>query len=214
MPWCPFPRTSNCWPRTGNDKDFRKSPNQALADGVKRVTRLLNQMRFLARDERSEPAAFPIESLLEESYQEARKHLPAENTQWEFEIPAGNKPIMIKGDRTSLKHAFAEIILNALQANLKEPRVRARLQIVSDPLNAQNLQIEIEDNGEGFTSESAQKAPAPFYTTRNVGLGLGLTVSRKTIGSHRGKLEIPPPKAGAHGVVRILLPVDAPSPPA
>ncbi len=197
-----------------NDKEFRKSLNQALADGVKRVTRLLNQMRFLARDERSEAAAFPIESLLEESYQEARKHLPAENSQWEFEAVAGNKPIMIKGDRTSLKHAFAEIILNALQANLKEPRVRARLQIVSDKLNAQNLQIEIEDNGEGFTPESAQKAPAPFYTTRNVGLGLGLTVSRKTIGSHRGRLEIPPPQAGAHGVVRILLPVDAPPPPA
>jgi nitrogen-specific signal transduction histidine kinase len=196
-----------------NDKDFRKSLNQALADGVKRVTRLLNQMRFLARDERSEAAAFPIESLLEESYQEARKHLPADNSQWEFEAAAGNKPIMIKGDRTSLKHAFAEIMLNALQANLKEPRVRARLQIVSDKLNAQNLQIEIEDNGDGFTAEAAQKAPAPFYTTRNVGLGLGLTVSRKTIGSHRGRLEIPPPRAGAHGVVRVLLPVDAPPSP-
>ena len=69
-------------------------------------------------------------------------------------------------------------------------------------------------NGEGFTPEAAQKAPAPFYTTRNVGLGLGLTVSRKTIGSHRGRLEIPPPRAGSHGVVRVLLPVDAPPPPA
>src|SRR6202012_4904571 len=66
-----------------NDKEFRKSLTQALADGVKRVTRLLNQMRFLARDERSEPVAFPIEPLLEESYQEARKHLPAEHSKWE-----------------------------------------------------------------------------------------------------------------------------------
>jgi nitrogen-specific signal transduction histidine kinase len=196
-----------------NDKEFRKSLGQALADGVKRVTRLLNQMRFLARDDRPEAIAFPVDSLLEESYQEARKHLPVENSQLEFEN-TGGKPVIIKGDRTSLKHAFAEIMLNALQANLKEPRVRARMQIVSDKLNAQNLQIEIEDNGEGFTPESAQKAPAPFYTTRNVGLGLGLTVSRKTIGSHHGRLEIPPPKPGVHGIVRVLLPVDAPAPPA
>jgi nitrogen-specific signal transduction histidine kinase/CheY-like chemotaxis protein len=191
-----------------NDKEFRKSLTQALADGVKRVTRLLNQMRFLARDERSEPVAFPIEPLLEEAYQEARKHLPSEHAKWECSNGSG-APIIITGDRVSLKHAFAEIILNALQANLKEPNVVGRLQVLSEKSGAPGLQIEIEDNGDGFTAEAAQKAPAPFYTTRNVGLGLGLVVSRKIIESHHGRLEIPPPRPGLHGVVRIRLPVEA-----
>ncbi len=74
------------------------------------------------------------------------------------------------------------------------------------------LQIEIEDNGEGFSAEAAQKAPAPFYTTRNVGLGLGLAVSRKIIESHHGRLEIPPPRPGLHGVVRVMLPMGATTP--
>lgn len=191
-----------------SDKEFRKSLGQAMADGVKRVNRLLNQMRFLARDERYERAAFPLEPLLEEAYQEARRHLPSENSKWEFKN-AGGKPVIITGDRVSLKHAFAEIMLNALQANLKDPKVQARLQIISDKANSPNLEIEIEDNGEGFTSEAAQKAPAPFFTTRNVGLGLGLTVSRKIIESHRGRMEIVPPQSGQHGVVRILLPTEA-----
>ena len=68
------------------------------------------------------------------------------------------------------------------------------------------------DNGDGFTAEAAQKAPAPFYTTRNVGLGLGLVVSRKIIESHHGRLEIPPPRPGLHGVVRVMLPVEATAP--
>ena len=55
----------------------------------------------------------------------------------------------------------------------------------------------------------AQKAPAPFYTTRNVGLGLGLTVSRKIIETHHGKLEIVPPQAGQPGVIRVSLPADS-----
>jgi nitrogen fixation/metabolism regulation signal transduction histidine kinase len=188
------------------DKEFRKSLSQAMADGVKRVTRLLNQMRFLARDERSEPLA-PIESLLEESYEEARRHLTAENSKWELES-GETRPVKISGDRISLKHAFAEIMLNALQANTKEPKVHARMQIVSGKSNTPNLQIEIEDNGAGFTPEAAQKASAPFYTTRNVGLGLGLTVSRKIIESHRGRLEIVPPRPGLHGLVRVLLPME------
>jgi signal transduction histidine kinase len=191
-----------------NDKEFRKSLIQALADGVKRVTRLLNQMRFLARDERSEPVAFPIEPLLEESYQEARKHLPSEHSKWVCTNGSG-APIIITGDRVSLKHAFAEIILNALQANLKEPNVTGRLQVVPEKSGLPGLQIEIEDNGDGFTPEAAQKAPAPFYTTRNVGLGLGLVVSRKIIESHHGRLEIPAPRPGVHGIVRVMLPVEA-----
>ena len=194
-----------------NDKEFRKSLTQALADGVKRVTRLLNQMRFLARDERSEPVAFPIEPLLSESYEEARKHLPAEHSKWQCSNNGG-APVIITGDRLSLKHAFAEIILNALQANLKEPSVMGRLQMVSEKSGAAGIQIEIEDNGEGFSAEAAQKAPAPFYTTRNVGLGLGLVVSRKIIESHHGRLEIPPPRPGLHGVVRVMLPMGATAP--
>lgn len=191
-----------------SDKEFRKSLGQAMADGVKRVTRLLNQMRFLARDERSEPVAFSVESLLEESYEEARKHLPVDHSKWEFENTSG-KPIIITGDRTSLKHAFAEIMLNALQANVKEPKVVARLQIVPDNLNSANLLIEIQDNGEGFSAEAAQKAPSPFFTTRNVGLGLGLTVTRKILESHHGRLDIVPPQPGLHGIVRVSLPLES-----
>lgn len=191
-----------------SDKEFRKSLGQAMADGVKRVNRLLNQMRFLARDERYERAAFPIEPLLEEAYQEARRHLPSENSKWECKNTGGSA-FIVSGDRVSLRHAFAEVMLNALQANIKEPKIVARLQTISDQTNAPNLEIEIEDNGEGFTSEAAQKAPAPFFTTRNVGLGLGLTVSRKIIESHRGRMEIVAPQPGQHGVVRILLPAEA-----
>ena len=69
----------------------------------------------------------------------------------------------------------------------------------------QDVQIEIQDNGAGFTPEAGQKAPTPFYTTRNVGLGLGLTVSRKIIETHHGKLEIVNPKAGHSGLVRVFL---------
>jgi nitrogen fixation/metabolism regulation signal transduction histidine kinase len=70
-----------------------------------------------------------------------------------------------------------------------------------------DVQIEIQDNGSGFASEAGQQIPTPFYTTRNVGLGLGLTVSRKIIETHHGKLEIVNPKSGHAGLVRITLPL-------
>ncbi len=189
------------------DPEFRKSLDFALADGVKRVSRLLNQMRFLARENEPESQAFPVEPLIEEAYQEARKHQPAEKAQLQCED--GGKPIVITGDRAALKHALAEIMLNALQANPKEPKIGVRWHTGPDNAGRRELEIEVQDNGAGFTSETAQKIPSPFFTTRNVGLGLGLTVSRKIIETHHGKLEIVPPQAGQHGTVRILLPIDS-----
>ena len=43
-----------------------------------------------------------------------------------------------------------------------------------------DVTIEVQDTGSGFTAKAALRVPSPFYTTRNVGLGLGLAVSQKT----------------------------------
>jgi signal transduction histidine kinase len=188
------------------DAEFRASLDVALADGVKRVTRLINQMRFLARDSLLSQEAFPLAPLIEEAYQEACKYQPAKASQLRYD--KANAPIIVNGDRAALKHALAEVMLNALQANPSDPKIGVRLRSESNGTGP-GLQIDVQDNGPGFTTEAMQKGPAPFFTTRNVGLGLGLTVSRKIIETHHGKLEIVPPKSGQAGVVRISLPLDA-----
>ncbi|HSU52556.1 MAG TPA: ATP-binding protein [Candidatus Dormibacteraeota bacterium] len=189
------------------DPEFRASLDLALADGVKRVTRLINQMRFLARDSLLSPDAFPIGPLLEEAFQEARKYQPVKAAQLKYE--SSNTPVVLTGDRAALKHALAEVMLNALQANPTDPKIGVRFNSGSGSNGMDRVQIEVQDNGAGFSDEAAEKAHAPFYTTRNVGLGLGLTVTRKIIETHHGQLEIVSPKSGHAGVVRISLPLDA-----
>jgi signal transduction histidine kinase/ActR/RegA family two-component response regulator len=189
-----------------SDAGFRESLDHALAAGVKRVTRLVNQMRFLAREGHLEQDSFPVGKLIDDAYQEARKHQSAEGTQ--LHCAAEGKSLRLTGDRAALKHALSEIMLNALQANPKTPTVDVHLQTRPGKGGGQDLQIEVQDNGSGFTAEAAKKVPSAFFTTRNVGLGLGLTVSRKIIETHHGKLEIVPPQSGQSGVVRVSLPME------
>ncbi|HSY10482.1 MAG TPA: response regulator, partial [Candidatus Dormibacteraeota bacterium] len=125
------------------DAEFRQSLDHALAAGVKRVTRLINQMRFLAREGQLEPEAFAVEKVIQEAYEEARKHQIAETSQLQYEN--SGKPVVITGDRAALKHAFAEIMLNAMQANPKKPTVGVRLHTAANKDGKQDLQIEIED---------------------------------------------------------------------
>jgi signal transduction histidine kinase len=187
------------------DPEFRATLEVALADGIKRVSRLINQMRFLARDSAATVEAFPMENLIEDAFQEAQKHQPAVASRLEYKN--GAKPIIVTGDRTALKHALSEVMLNALQANPSDPKIGVVIHAESVDPGHPDVQIEIQDNGAGFKPDTSQKIPTPFFTTRNVGLGLGLTVSRKIIERHNGKLEIVASKPGAAGLVRITLPM-------
>jgi len=189
------------------DPGFRASLDDAMADSVKRVTRLVNQMRFLARDSIINSEAVPLGQVIEEAYREAQKHNPAKDAKFVFE--PGSNPIVLSGDHAGLKHALSEVMLNALQANPAKPVVEVRAQATSEGNGSNWVQIEIADNGTGFSAEAAQKAPTPFFTTRNVGLGLGLCVCRKIVETHRGTLQILVPKAGQPGVVRISLPLSS-----
>jgi signal transduction histidine kinase len=185
------------------DAEFRESLDHALAGGVKRVSRLLNQMRFLARDGQVQPEVFGLEKLIEEAYEDARQQQPIPGAQLKFENHA--KPLVVSGDRAALKHALSEIMLNALQANPKSPQIGVKLHSESGGGDFA-VTIEVQDNGSGFSAEVARKVLAPFYTTRNVGLGLGLAVSQKIIETHHGKLEIVPSPSG---LVRVSLPAEA-----
>jgi signal transduction histidine kinase len=187
------------------DPEFRATLEEAMSDSIKRVSRLINQMRFLARDSASSMEAFPMERLIEDAFEEAQKHQPVKASKLDYKN--GTKPIIITGDRTALKHALSEVMLNALQANPSDPKIGVAIHSESNGNGVADIQIEIQDNGAGFKAENTQKIPTPFFTTRNVGLGLGLTVSRKIIERHNGKLEIVTSKPGASGLVRITLPL-------
>jgi len=152
----------------------------------------------------TEPA--PLAALVEESYQEARKYHPNKTATIKYEH--AGKPILVNVDKSSFKHALMEVFINALQANANDSKIIVHAEVGINGSGAKVLQIEVQDNGVGFTPESTQRAFEPFYTQRNIGLGLGLTVTRKIIETHHGKLEIVNPSEGKAGTVRLSLPAE------
>jgi signal transduction histidine kinase/DNA-binding NarL/FixJ family response regulator len=184
-----------------NDPEFQESLSNALAVGVKRISRLANQMVFLARDwTKDSPETVAVADLIVDAFHEANTYHPGKKmAQLAFDknVPHWK----VNGDPKALRHAFSEIMLNALQANPDDPSVSVQLE---EAENGPVLKVEVRDAGKGFSSEAATRGLEPFYSTRNVGLGLGLTVTRRIIESHQGSIEIPQGEKG--GMVRISLP--------
>ncbi len=188
-----------------HDPEFQESLFNAVGGGVKRITRLANQMNFLAREWTGDfPETVQISDLIVEAFHEAHTYHPGKKVA-QLSFNKNLAPWRVAGDPKALRHAFSEIILNALQANPDAPTVAVNLEM--SEAEEPELKVEVRDAGGGFSSEAARRAAEPFFSTRNVGIGIGLTVTRKIIESHHGKLEIPASEKGEPGVVRISLPI-------
>jgi signal transduction histidine kinase len=187
-----------------SDPEFRASLDAALSEGVRRISRLISQMRHLAGEVERVFEPVSLRAVVEDAYKLAVQNKGG-SARLHFDADPG--PILIQGDAAALTHAFAEIILNALQANPVNPEVDVRCAVSGRSDRSANVIIDFCDRGEGFPPETAEKATRPFFTTRKVGPGLGLSVARKVIEGHRGSIEIRTPGNGESGGVRIQLPL-------
>jgi two-component system NtrC family sensor kinase len=94
---------------------------------------------------------------------------------------------LIKGDELQLKQAFANVILNAIQAIDDEGEIA-----VSTRAKDGAVEIKISDTGRGIPKEHLSRIFEPFFTTKELGkgTGLGLAIVHGVIERHGGKIEV------------------------
>ncbi len=88
-------------------------------------------------------------------------------------------------DRSLMTQAFANLILNALQASAAGTRVEVRAH-AADGM----LRVEVQDWGAGIEEETMRNIWNPFFTTRDAGTGLGLSIVHRIIESHGGSIDV------------------------
>ncbi len=190
--------------RKGN-AEFCLSLEKVLADGVRRIGRLSNQMLYLTMGDCERDANVTARELLEAAFAEAKGYFGA--TGGSLTIEEEPPVATLQVHRRAMQHALTEVLLNSLQANPAVPQVAAKIQLENLAVGGLAAVIQLTDNGEGFAEEAIYRAFDPFYTTRSVGLGLGLTVAGKIIEAHQGRIEIVTQPETRRGVVRISLPL-------
>ena len=66
---------------------------------------------------------------------------------------------------------------------------RRRIEIEIRP-HRRTVELEVKDNGPGFSSEALKMAMQPFYSDRSKGTGLGLAIARRIVEDHGGTLSL------------------------
>jgi len=92
----------------------------------------------------------------------------------------------ILGDEESLRRAFYNLMLNAVQALRRNGVINIRTSDIS----ASEVKIEINDNGPGIAATLIERVFEPFVTGRKEGTGLGLAIVRQVVEQHLGKIKV------------------------
>ena len=113
---------------------------------------------------------------------ELRHHRVVVRTQLAKNLPA------VTGDRVQLQQVILNLILNARDAMSGIHHRPRRLLIRTQVDAADGVRVLVKDAGIGLKPDDLEKFFAAFYTTKDDGMGVGLSVSRSIIESHRGRL--------------------------
>jgi signal transduction histidine kinase len=97
----------------------------------------------------------------------------------------------VRGDRIQLQQVLLNLLLNAAEAMREVPPVRRRMVVRATADHRDEgpwAIVGVEDAGIGFGDAEAPRLFEAFYTTKPGGLGMGLSISRSIIDSHKGRL--------------------------
>jgi len=93
------------------------------------------------------------------------------------------------GDEKMLNQVMINMLNNAIDA-LKSVEKSKKITVSVSENVAGRLRISITDNGKGIPPEEIDKIFIPFYTTKENGSGIGLSLSRKIMRLHRGSISV------------------------
>ncbi len=111
--------------------------------------------------------------------------------------------ISIKADEKLLEQALINLFLNAIQAqkNIQVPMIDIRIKQQKN-----NTCIAIIDNGEGIDRTQQDKLFVPFYSTKENGCGIGLSLCKQILLAHGGEIHLRPGKETGT-IVQLYLPI-------
>ncbi len=113
------------------------------------------------------------------------------------------QPARILGDETQIQQVLLNLILNSMDASAEAPAER-RLILVQIESAVGTHSVSVTDQGSGFADSDLSKLFDSFFSTKNKGMGLGLSIARTIVEAHGGTIRAESgPGGGAIFYVRL-----------
>src|SRR5467141_1292334 len=160
---------------------------QRILNDADRAADIIARIRAMATGRAPQQTALALHDVIAESMLFLRHELQSKGVSVSLEL-APALP-QVTGDRTQLNQVIVNLVINAVQAMVQSATGRCSIfirTVLSDP---ETVRCIIEDSGPGIDPTHLPHLFDSFFTTKDTGMGMGLSICRSIIEAHDGHIE-------------------------
>jgi two-component system, LuxR family, sensor kinase FixL len=191
--------------RTGNgNTDAVAETARKAAVQVERAAAVVKRLRALVRLDRTNRIACGVNRIVKETIDLCQPDLDRSGVKIQQRIAAGLPPVMV--DILQIEQALLNLVRNSIDAIGSAGR--GTIAVEAALKDAEFVELTVHDSGPGFPPDRAANPFLPLSSTKEDGLGVGLSLCRSLIEAHGGRIWL---DAGAPGAaIHFTLPVAPP----
>ena len=167
----------------------------------RRASEVVRRLRSFVTKAPFQTQKFDLNDLVSESVEFLSAHARSREIAMRCEL--SRTPLPFIGDPIQLQQVVTNLVLNAMDAVRDVPRAQ-RAVTVTTSRHRRTAEIRVEDTGPGVPVEATSRIFEPFFSTKDHGMGMGLSIARTIVKAHDGQIEVEN-RNGA--VFRIRLPL-------
>lgn len=173
-----------------------------MTSEIDRINSIIQEFLLLAKPSAPSFRLVDLHAVLDEISLLVESEALLKNVQVHKEYSLGLP--LLKIDKEQMKQVFLNLITNSIAAMPDGGHLTMRTAMEDE----RNLVVVIEDTGSGIPAENLERIFEPFFTSKDQGTGLGLTVSYGIVQNHGGVIKVDS-KVGEGSRFSVLLPVTA-----
>ncbi|HEY2786258.1 MAG TPA: ATP-binding protein [Fimbriiglobus sp.] len=186
---------------------FRPRDLQVLDEEIVRLEQIVSGFLDFARPPRLEPRPVDVKELVERTVDGIRARAELQGVDVRIEPAFG--PTVVSADPNQLRQVLYNLLFNALEAQPQGGHIGLRIELNQAAEGNPELLLSVEDGGPGLPVDLGDRVFDPFVSTKESGLGLGLSICRRIAETHGGRLTADR-TVGGGAVFNLRLPVIRP----
>jgi PAS domain S-box-containing protein len=152
---------------------------------ARRAASVVSGLEALAKGAKTSFSEVKIKDVISEVLLLLKPHFERARITTQVALPEDLPPIV--GDRTQLQQVVFNLVRNASDA-MNSVYERPRTLRISGWVSDAEITISFRDSGEGVDPKRLERMFIPLYTTKGEGLGLGLSICKRIVAAHRGRI--------------------------
>jgi signal transduction histidine kinase len=171
------------------NKEEILSATSRIGDMAHRMAKIVSGLRTFAREDDKEPVELvSIEKLVSDTLNFCRARF--QNSGIQLTVNEMPKDLMVECRGSQIMQVLFNLLNNAFDAVKAHSKSWVRIEVQQDGINS--VTISVTDSGSGIPEDIRDKIMQPFFTSKDVGLGigLGLSISKGIVEDHFGTLAL------------------------